>query len=146
MGEEERGGTEIEGERDAIRRHIVSPNPSVMIDGDSYGKFGSVGVPELERGVAVPSLSRGSCQVWSAFFGIHPLESPYNPLVQDQAIQSTISKLDFHDSSAVRHPYHAALRIIPSDLSNLRTDRSSSSWHGGAEVAGAEVMEPMDNM
>lgn len=40
----------------------------------------------------------------------------------DQAIQSTISKLDFHDSSsdAARHPYHAALRIISSALSNMR--------------------------
>jgi hypothetical protein len=40
----------------------------------------------------------------------------------DQAIQSTISKLDFHDSSpdAARHPYHAALRILSSALSNMR--------------------------
>lgn len=40
----------------------------------------------------------------------------------DQAIQSTISKLDFHDhsSDAARHPYHAALRILSSALSNLR--------------------------
>ena len=40
----------------------------------------------------------------------------------DQAIQSTISKLDFHDSSsdAARHPYHAALRVLSSALSNMR--------------------------
>ena len=40
----------------------------------------------------------------------------------DQAIQSTISKLDFHDSSsdAARHPYHVALRILSSALSNMR--------------------------
>ena len=40
----------------------------------------------------------------------------------DQAIQSTISKLDFHDSSSdvARHPYHAALRILSSALSNIR--------------------------
>lgn len=40
----------------------------------------------------------------------------------DQAIQSTISKLDFHDSSsdAARHPYHATLRILSSALSNMR--------------------------
>lgn len=40
----------------------------------------------------------------------------------DQAIQSTISKLDFHDSSsdAACHPYHAALRILSSALSNMR--------------------------
>ena len=59
MGEEECGGTEIEDERDAIRR-IVSLNPGVMIDGE-YRESGSVGVPEFERGVAVPSLSRGFC-------------------------------------------------------------------------------------
>ena len=86
--------------------------------------------------------------MWSAFFGIHPLESPYNPLVQDQAIQSTISKLDFHNpsSDAAHHPYHAALRIISSHLSNLRTDRSSSSCRGGVEGTGAEVMGPVDNI
>ena len=40
----------------------------------------------------------------------------------DQAIQSTISKLDFHDpsSDAARHPYHVALRILSSALSNMR--------------------------
>ena len=40
----------------------------------------------------------------------------------DQAIQSTISKLDFQDSSpdAARHPYHATLRILSSALSNMR--------------------------
>jgi len=40
----------------------------------------------------------------------------------DQAIQSTISKLDFHDSSsdAARHPYHVALRVLSSALSNMR--------------------------
>lgn len=40
----------------------------------------------------------------------------------DQAIQSTISKLDFQDpsSDAARHPYHAALRILSSALSNMR--------------------------
>lgn len=40
----------------------------------------------------------------------------------DQAIQSTISKLDFQDpsSDAARHPYHATLRILSSALSNMR--------------------------
>ena len=40
----------------------------------------------------------------------------------DQAIQSTISKLNFHDTSsdAARHPYHASLRILSSALSNMR--------------------------
>jgi hypothetical protein len=40
----------------------------------------------------------------------------------DQAIQSTISKLEFHDpsSDAARHPYHAVLRILSSALSNMR--------------------------
>ena len=40
----------------------------------------------------------------------------------DQAIQSTISKLDFQDSSSdtARHPYHATLRILSSALSNMR--------------------------
>jgi len=40
----------------------------------------------------------------------------------DQAIQSTISKLDFQDpsSDAARYPYHAALRILSSALSNMR--------------------------
>ena len=40
----------------------------------------------------------------------------------DQAIQSAISKLDFHDPSSdtARHPYHAALRILSSALSNMR--------------------------
>ena len=40
----------------------------------------------------------------------------------DQAIQSTISKLDFHDpsSDAARQPYHAVLRILSSALSNMR--------------------------
>ena len=39
----------------------------------------------------------------------------------DQAIQSTVSKLDFHDpsSDAARHPYHAALRVLSSALSNM---------------------------
>lgn len=40
----------------------------------------------------------------------------------DQAIQSTISKLNFHDpsSNAARHPCHAAIRILSSALSNMR--------------------------
>ena len=40
----------------------------------------------------------------------------------DQAIQSTISKLNFHDpsSDAARHPYHVVLRILSSALSNMR--------------------------
>lgn len=40
----------------------------------------------------------------------------------DQEIQSTISKLDFRDSSsdAARHPYQAALRVLSSALSNMR--------------------------
>ena len=40
----------------------------------------------------------------------------------DQAIQSTISKLNFHDpsSDAARYPYHAVLRILSSALSNMR--------------------------
>ena len=40
----------------------------------------------------------------------------------DQAIQSTISKLNFHDpsSDAARHPYHPTLRILSSALSNMR--------------------------
>ena len=40
----------------------------------------------------------------------------------DQAIQSTVSKLEFYDpsSDAARHPYHAAIRILSSALSNMR--------------------------
>lgn len=40
----------------------------------------------------------------------------------DQAIQSTISKLNFHDpsSDAARHPYHVVLRVLSSALSNMR--------------------------
>lgn len=42
----------------------------------------------------------------------------------DQEIQSTISKLDFHDpsSDAARQPYHAALRILSSALANMRKE------------------------
>ncbi|KAF9648956.1 TBC-domain-containing protein [Thelephora ganbajun] len=114
--------------RSQLQPDDASLTNSATWDGSvrGYGSRNVERLPGHDRDISVSSVS----SIWdrSASRQTPVIDATSEVLTtrwhrqSDQAIQSTISKLDFHDSSsdAARHPYHAALRILSSALSNMR--------------------------